>query len=421
MARLPDRRRVGKGLSDLKNIPPEVADRFWKHVEKQTDEDGGHWLWMAYTMPGKGYGQFRLNGISERAHRVAWALEHGSTPEGKQLLHGSGCPTNCIRPNGTHMREGTNDMNVRDRYVRDASEDELYDMSETCSVPLDWEDERLLRFADYFGYTIEPNPKTGGMIVISPSGKHLGGWAAQKIIDASQRQGEGPKAAKVGGLLKAPKAAGGKKASTAKTSEQKLSESQAKGTEAIAKIDTRGMEDRSKGKLKAADMDAIVSAGKKALADAKSPEEARKAVSEMKTQLASYKKEMTKPPGIDVQTADTVRKLKDNLPNATVLAGVSYDPSKIQDIINKHTKAMDGASTPTEAQAEVKAMRLEVLQYKVQAAKDKAADKAAKAEAVKQATAATKAAKSPKLGMLKMASEWASYYVDAMNDAIPAD
>ena len=54
------------------------AARFWAKVNK-TD---GCWLWTA-TIDRGGYGRFRLF----RAHRIAYALTHGSVPDGLTIDH----------------------------------------------------------------------------------------------------------------------------------------------------------------------------------------------------------------------------------------------------------------------------------------------------------------------------------------------
>jgi len=70
-------------------------ERYWAKVDKngpeakciETSEDLGRcWAWTAYTHK-DGHGQFRFNGKQGKAHRVAWHLEHGETPEGMLIHH----------------------------------------------------------------------------------------------------------------------------------------------------------------------------------------------------------------------------------------------------------------------------------------------------------------------------------------------
>jgi len=54
------------------------------------------WLWTAYTMP-EGYGQCRLNGRVQLAHRIAYTKYIGPIPEGLHIDHL--CRVrNCVNP-----------------------------------------------------------------------------------------------------------------------------------------------------------------------------------------------------------------------------------------------------------------------------------------------------------------------------------
>jgi len=67
-------------------------DRFWSKVNK-TDEC---WIWTAGKNQ-KGYGQFRLNGKTQKAHRVSYELMIGPIPDGLQIDHL--CRNRaCVRP-----------------------------------------------------------------------------------------------------------------------------------------------------------------------------------------------------------------------------------------------------------------------------------------------------------------------------------
>lgn len=71
----------------------------------------GCWLWGGSTTEG-GYGRFRYNGKSCRAHRVAWELTNGPIPTGMEVMHSCDNPP-CVNPR--HLSLGTVKDNAEDR------------------------------------------------------------------------------------------------------------------------------------------------------------------------------------------------------------------------------------------------------------------------------------------------------------------
>lgn len=65
---------------------------------------------------GRGYGQIRISGRTERAHRVAFFLHHGRWPEPGCLHHCDGGAIGCAR--WEHLYEGTPKDNVGDMLRR---------------------------------------------------------------------------------------------------------------------------------------------------------------------------------------------------------------------------------------------------------------------------------------------------------------
>lgn len=85
-----------------------MLDRFWSKV----DATGPCWEWTAARLSSGGYGAFRLNGKTQRAHRVAWELLVGPIPEGLVLDHLCRNPV-CVNPD--HLQPVTDRVNVVER------------------------------------------------------------------------------------------------------------------------------------------------------------------------------------------------------------------------------------------------------------------------------------------------------------------
>ena len=81
-------------------------ERFWNKVNKSD----GCWLWDASTK-GNGYGQFRIDGKTKWAHRVAYELAVGDIPDGMHVMHLCDNPL-CCRPD--HLAVGTRKQNMED-------------------------------------------------------------------------------------------------------------------------------------------------------------------------------------------------------------------------------------------------------------------------------------------------------------------
>ena len=96
-------------------------ERFWAKVDKNGPTMPGMttpcWVWTA-GKDGYGYGVFRRNGKTERAHRLAYEAEHGLLGVGRCALHHCDNPA-CVRAD--HLYEGTKKNNAQDRERRGRS------------------------------------------------------------------------------------------------------------------------------------------------------------------------------------------------------------------------------------------------------------------------------------------------------------
>jgi len=83
-----------------------LEERFWSMVTRGP----GCWLYRKQRSS-DGYGVFKMNGRSVRAHRFSWELANGPIPDGLWVLHRCDTPR-CVRPD--HLFLGTPRDNVQD-------------------------------------------------------------------------------------------------------------------------------------------------------------------------------------------------------------------------------------------------------------------------------------------------------------------
>ncbi|HEY1248627.1 MAG TPA: HNH endonuclease [Nitrososphaera sp.] len=91
-------------------MPGPKQKDFWSYVNKGEPDEC--WEFTGGKVGGTGYGKYRFNGWTERAHRVAWEKVIGPIPKGMLVLHRCDNPPCC---NPAHLFLGTTADNVRDR------------------------------------------------------------------------------------------------------------------------------------------------------------------------------------------------------------------------------------------------------------------------------------------------------------------
>ena len=90
-----------------------LEERFWEKVDRSGGPDAC-WPWTASTCGG-GYGQFRLAGRPQLAHRVAYEQLVGPIPNGRHVLHRCDTPL-CVNP--AHLFLGTHTDNMADMTIK---------------------------------------------------------------------------------------------------------------------------------------------------------------------------------------------------------------------------------------------------------------------------------------------------------------
>lgn len=96
-----------QALSDGRKLRwPSFEDRFEANVER-TD---GCWFWRGRSI--RGYGAIERDGVNVMAHRVAFEVQNGAIPPGRQIDHI--CHNrSCVRP--SHLRLATNKENCENK------------------------------------------------------------------------------------------------------------------------------------------------------------------------------------------------------------------------------------------------------------------------------------------------------------------
>lgn len=128
----------------------DVEERFWSKVEKGSEDEC--WEWQA-AQDSDGYGNFKINGSVERAHRVALALDEGdlsSLDEFDLVRHTCDNPSCC---NTDHLVEGNQKDNMIDMSKRGRASGQRLDADDARLIKERYanEDVSYSELADDFG------------------------------------------------------------------------------------------------------------------------------------------------------------------------------------------------------------------------------------------------------------------------------
>jgi HNH endonuclease len=93
-------------FSHLNRMDEKALKRFLA----KTRSSSGCWLWTG-AKDKDGYGKFSLDGISQRAHRVAYEHWKGDIPANHVIRHT--CRNLCVNPK--HLLSGTQQQNMDDK------------------------------------------------------------------------------------------------------------------------------------------------------------------------------------------------------------------------------------------------------------------------------------------------------------------
>ncbi len=107
---LPNRtvRSIGHKIFKLKLTWLTPKQRFWKYVDKKSDD--GCWHWMGSKIK-NGYGQIKINNKMILSHRFSWELHNSKVPKDLYVLHKCDNPK-CVNP--SHLFLGTQQDNMHD-------------------------------------------------------------------------------------------------------------------------------------------------------------------------------------------------------------------------------------------------------------------------------------------------------------------
>lgn len=102
------------------------AERLWARVQINNADEC--WPWSGHRNE-FGYGHLRVNGRTQKAHRVAYALTNGDIRSDQVVMHRCDNPPCC---NPAHLRLGTVSENNADRHAKGRSSIPVHPPKDRC-------------------------------------------------------------------------------------------------------------------------------------------------------------------------------------------------------------------------------------------------------------------------------------------------
>ena len=126
-----------------------LNERFWRNVNKQSENDC--WEWMLSSKSKNGYGSIWDNAKKKSllTHRVSYELTYGEIPEGAVVMHTCDNPK-CVNPK--HLTIGSHKLNGEDKARKGRSARNIFFGEQNPKSKLTLEQVRFIRANPQLGH-----------------------------------------------------------------------------------------------------------------------------------------------------------------------------------------------------------------------------------------------------------------------------
>jgi hypothetical protein len=112
------------------------------------EPNSGCWIWIGGLYQ-SGYGSFKVDRASKRAHRFSWELHNGTIPTGMVVCHKCDTPS-CVNPD--HLFIGSQRDNIADMIRKDRRRPDVF--GKQVTVKLSANDVMQIRSSPEIGFRI---------------------------------------------------------------------------------------------------------------------------------------------------------------------------------------------------------------------------------------------------------------------------